>query len=63
MLRDCIVCGINDTAIQRHILAEAKLLFPKALELAQGMETAAQNVKQLQSTRHKQEVPGAAPGS
>ena len=59
MLRDRIVCGINDTAIQRRLLAEAKLSFAKAIELAQGMETAAQNVKQLQSTGHKQEVPGA----
>ena len=54
MLRDRIVCGINDTVIQRRLLAEAKLSFAKAIELAQGMETAAQNVKQLQSTGHKQ---------
>ena len=39
MLRDRIVCGIND--IQRRLLAEANLSFAKAIELAQGMETAA----------------------
>ena len=43
-----IVCGINDSAIQRHILAEVPLSLEKALQLAQGMETAACNVKELQ---------------
>lgn len=43
-----IVCGISDTTIQRWLLAEVKLLCPNALELAQGMETVAQNVKQVQ---------------
>ena len=48
MLRDRVVCGINDSAIQRRLLAEVPLSFDKALKLAQGMETAAQNVKELQ---------------
>lgn len=50
MLRDRMVCGINDSAIQRRLLAEVPLSFDKALKLAQGMETAAQNVKELQGS-------------
>ena len=34
MLRDRMVCGINDTTTQRRLLAESKLTFAKALELA-----------------------------
>ena len=33
MLRDWIVCGINDDTIQKRLLAEAKLTNTKALEL------------------------------
>ena len=42
------MCGINDSAIQRRLLAEVPLTLDKALKLAQGMETAAQNKKELQ---------------
>ena len=45
-LRDQVVCGINDTAIEHHLLAEVPLSLDKAMKLAQGMETAAQNVKE-----------------
>ena len=41
------MCGINDDTIQKKLLAEAKLTYTKALELAQGLETAAQNVKEI----------------
>ena len=47
MLRDRIVCGINDDTIQKRLLAEAKLTYVRALELAQGVETAARNVKEI----------------
>ena len=47
MLRDRIVCGINDDNIQNRLLAEAKLTYAKALELAQGLETVARNVKEI----------------
>ena len=47
MLRDCIVCGINDTIIQHRLLSEKELSFKTALELAQGMESAAKNVREL----------------
>ena len=42
MLRDRIVCGINDAVIQRRLLSEKELTFKSALEVAQGMESAAQ---------------------
>ena len=44
MLRDRLVCGINDESIQRRLLAESTLTFKKAFELAQGMETASKDV-------------------
>ena len=47
MLRDCIICGINDTIIQHRLLSEKELSFKTALELAQGMEWAAKNVREL----------------
>ena len=47
MLRDHLVCGISDKAIQRCLLMEAALTLKKALEIAQGMETALQNVREM----------------
>ena len=47
MLRDRIVCGINDDTIQRRLLAECELSFKKAAEGAQIMETAPRDVKEL----------------
>ena len=41
MLRDQLVWGIKNDAIQQIKLGEAKLTFTHALELAQGLETAA----------------------
>jgi len=49
MLRDGIVCGVNDNAIQKRLLAEPKLTFQQALDLARGLETVAQNVKELKT--------------
>ena len=40
MLRDRLVCGINDQRLQRRLLAEPTLTFEKAWELAQASETA-----------------------
>ena len=50
MLRDRIVCRINDDVIQRRLLSEKDLTYKKALEIAQGMESAAQDVKELRPT-------------
>ena len=47
MLRDRIVCGINDHAIQQRLLGEEKLTFEKAMSTAQPIETAARNAQEL----------------
>ena len=47
MLRDRLVCGINDAAIQKRLLAEPSLSYEKAVELSLAMERTAQNIKEL----------------
>ena len=47
MIRDRIVCGINDEAMQKRLLAEPKLTYARAIELAQSLEQADKNVKEL----------------
>ena len=47
MLRDRLVCGINDEQIQRRLLAESTLDFKKAMKIATSMETAIKNAKDL----------------
>ena len=46
-LRDRLVCGVADTAIQRRLLGESDLSFDKAFQLALAMESAATNAAQL----------------
>jgi len=48
MLRDRLVCGVNDSRIQRRLLAELELTFKKAYELAQAIEMADKDMKQQQ---------------
>ena len=48
MLRNRLVCGINDGRILHRLLAECKLTFEKALEIAQAMEFADRDAKDLQ---------------
>ena len=48
MLRDRLVCGINDEAIQCCLLMEATSNLKKAFRVAQGMATASQNVHKMQ---------------
>lgn len=48
MLRDRLVCGINDDRIQRRLLSETALTFESALSIAQAMESANKNVQDLQ---------------
>ena len=52
MLRDRIVCRVNNDAIQKRLLAEPNLKFSKAdvKKLAHAMESAAKDVKELQNT-------------
>ena len=47
MLRDRLVCGINDAAIQRRLLSESNLTFQSAVDLARGLEAAARDAKEL----------------
>ena len=59
MLRDRLVCGINNEWIKQRLLAEAKLTYAKALELVKGLETAAQNI----DTANPKEEPGNSTAS
>ena len=47
MIRDRLVCGINDSTIQKRLLAEPGLTYDKAVELSLSMEMAAKNLKEL----------------
>ena len=49
MLCDCIVCGINDSRIQRRLLAEPDLNYKKAYELALALEAADKSAQDLQT--------------
>ena len=49
-LRDRLVCGLHNEAIQKKLSTEAALTLTKAVELSVGMEAAHKNVKSLQGT-------------
>ena len=51
MIRDRIVCGIMNSKIQQKLLSERSLTLARAVEIAQGMETAAKNAKELAEQR------------
>ena len=55
MLRDRLVCGVSDQRVQRRLLAEAKLTFQKAYDIALAMEAAERNARELQGTAHVHE--------
>ena len=56
MLQDRIVCDINDDTIQWRLLAERELSFKEALEVAQSMEMATRNVKELLKSSSSRET-------
>ena len=56
MLRDRLVCGLRDTRVQRRLLAEPKLMFAKALELAQEAQLAKEGARILQPQVYSQEA-------
>ena len=56
MLRDRLVCGINDDRIQRRLLAEPTLDFAKALQISLAMESAAKDSKHLSGGKSPQQV-------
>ena len=47
MLRDRLVCGINDKRLQRRLLGEADLTFKRAYDLALALEAADRNIQDL----------------
>ena len=57
-LRDRLVCGVTNPALQKRLLSEASLTLTKALELAQGMEAADAHLKEMGCRG----VPGTSPG-
>ena len=48
MIRDRLVCEVNDERIQRRLLAQSRLDFKKALELATAMDIADKNMRHIQ---------------
>ena len=47
MLRDHLVCEVNEETIQCRLLAESGLTLKKTLKIAQGLEAAARNVREI----------------
>ena len=56
MLRDRLVCGIDNGPMQRRLLAEPALSLDKAVEIALAMESAERNARDLQKSQHPQAV-------
>ena len=50
MLHDRLVCGVEESKIQRRLLVEPDLTFDKAFELALAAEAADRNAKDLRPT-------------
>ena len=48
MLRDRLVCGMNENYIQQRLLAETHLNCKKALDIATSMELAAKSAADMQ---------------
>ena len=51
VLRDRLVCGIDDGRIQRRLLSEPDLALKKAFDIAQAMESAERNAQDLQTRK------------
>ena len=54
MLRDRIVCGINNSKIRQKLLSDKKLTLTSAIETAQAMETAAKDDKEMMQQENGQ---------
>lgn len=50
MLRDRLVCGINDSRTQQRLLSEADMDLERTLKTAQAMDMADRDAQQLQSS-------------
>lgn len=51
MIRDRLVCGINNEGIQRRLLAEKELTYDKAIVLALGSEEADRNLREMRDPK------------
>ena len=51
MLRDRLVCGVNEPKIQKRLLAEPKLTLTSAFDLAQALETASKDLLDIQPSQ------------
>ena len=51
MLRDRLVCCVNDGGIQRRLLSESELTYKKAFDLAHAMEAAERNLQDLKGLK------------
>ena len=60
MLRDQLVCGVNDRAIQRRLLSESALTLKKAFDTAQCMESASRDIQELHISTDKVVPPPTA---
>ena len=60
MLRDRLVIGINDDAIQLQLLAEADLDLTLAVKLASSMQTAERNTRDITRTTSASQCESAA---
>ena len=47
MIRDRLVCGVNEEKIQKRLLSEKDLTYQKAMDLAQAMEAADKDTRVL----------------
>ena len=56
MIRDRLVCGVNDKAIQKRLLAESKLTYKRAVEIAQEIEAADHDMKLLHTKKEFEPV-------
>ena len=52
MIRDRIVCGVNDEKIQKRLLSERDLSYDRAMEIALAMEAADKDTRVLNAPRH-----------
>ena len=48
MLRDCLVCGVNNDQLQHRLLAEPHLTFAKAMQVSRTFETTTEEARILQ---------------
>ena len=63
MIRDRLVSGINDDNIQKKLLSEPALTYARALEIAQGMEEAEKNLREMRAPRREHTTAGPQSGS